>query len=186
MHVYRSTHEGSGTPNPNGRRPMTERLNDPADLVLLRELQANARQTNRALAEPAQLAPSTTLARVRELERRGAITGYHANVDLAALGRSLQALVFVRLQPKSDEIIQGFLDHMWSLPETVGLHLITGIEDAVIHLAVADADHLQSVILDQISSFPGVFDERTSLLFNHRIKRVVEPLEAKPGASGQR
>jgi len=156
---------------------MTERLRDSADLVLVRELQGNARQTNRSLAEAARLAPSTTLARVRELERRGTISGYHADIDLAALGRGLQALVFVRLQPKSDEIIQGFLDHMWGLPETIGLHLITGIEDAVIHLAVADADHLQAVILDEISSFPGVFDERTSLLFEHRIKRVVEPIE---------
>lgn len=157
---------------------MTERLTDPADLILVRELQQDGRQTNRALANAAGLAPSTTLARVRELERSGAIRGYHADIDLAALGRGLQAMVFVRLQPKSDEVIEGFLEHMWSLPETVGLHLITGIEDAVIHLAVADADDLQRVIRTQISSFPGVFDERTSLLFEHRRKRAVEPVDA--------
>ena len=66
---------------------------------------------------------------------------------------------------------------MWSLPETVGLHLITGVEDAVIHLATADADDLQRVVLTQISSFPGVFDERTSLLFEHRRKREVIPVD---------
>lgn len=156
---------------------MTERLTNAADLVLVRELQHDARQTNRSLAQSAGLAPSTTLARVRDLEQAGAINGYHADVDLAALGRGLQALVFVRLQPKSDEVIEGFLDHMWALPETIGLHLITGIEDAVIHLAIADADALQRVILTQISSFPGVFDERTSLLFEHRRKRVIEPID---------
>ncbi len=156
---------------------MTERLTNAADLVLVRELQQDARQTNRALAQAAGLAPSTTLARVRDLEQSGAINGYHADVDLASLGRGLQALVFVRLQPKSDEVIEGFLDHMWALPETIGLHLITGIEDAVIHLAIADADALQRVILTQISSFPGVFDERTSLLFEHRRKRVIEPID---------
>ena len=157
---------------------MTERLTNAADLVLVRELQQDARQTNRALAQAAGLAPSTTLARVRDLEQSGAINGYHADVDLASLGRGLQALVFVRLQPKSDEVIEGFLDHMWALPETIGLHLITGIEDAVIHLAIADADALQRVILTQISSFPGVFDERTSLLFEHRRKRVIEPINS--------
>ena len=155
---------------------MTEQLTDSADLILVRSLQRDARQTNRSLAQAANLAPSTTLARVRELERSGAIAGYHADVDLAALGRSLQALVFVRLQPKSDEVIDAFLEHMWGLPETIGLHLITGIEDAVIHLAVKDADALQTVILKQISSFPGVFDERTALLFEHRRKRVIEPI----------
>ena len=156
---------------------MPAHLTDPADLILVRELQRDGRQTNRALAKAANLAPSTTLSRVRELERSGAIDGYHADVNLSALGRTLQAMVFVRLQPKSDDVISGFLEHMWSLPETVGLHLITGVEDAVIHLATADADDLQRVVLTQISSFPGVFDERTSLLFEHRRKREVIPVD---------
>lgn len=155
---------------------MREAMENEADLILLRELQRDARQTNRALADKAGLAPSTTLARVRDLEQRQVVTGYHGQVDLAALGRGLQALVFVRLRPKDNDIIRRFMEHMWSLPETVGIDLITGAEDVIIHLAVADADALQYVILNEISSFPEVFDERTSLLFEHRRKAVVEPI----------
>ncbi|MFT7475746.1 MAG: DNA-binding Lrp family transcriptional regulator [Verrucomicrobiales bacterium] len=160
---------------PNGW-VMDDTLTSSADLVLVAELQRDARQTNRALAKKAGLAPSTTLNRVRDLEERGVIRGYHADVDLGALGRGLQALVFVRLQPKSNDVIDAFLEHMWSLSETIAIHLITGVEDAVIQLAVADADALQNVILREISSFPGVFDERTSLLFEHRQKSVIEPI----------
>lgn len=155
---------------------MPTRLSTDADLLLVSELQRDARQTNRALAKKAGLAPSTTLSRVRDLEQRGVIRGYHADIDLAALGRMLQALVFVRLQPKSDEVIEGFLEHMWALDETIAVHLITGIEDAVVQLAVPDAETLQWVIVNQISSYPGVFDERTSLLFEHRRKDVITPL----------
>ena len=151
-------------------------LRHPADRAIVRALQENARQTNRSLARAADLAPSSTLSRVRELERRDVIRGYHADVDLAALGRNLQALVFARLQPKSDEVIQAFIDHVWALPETVGLQIITGVEDVVIHLAVADPEELQRVILKEISSFPGVYDERTSLLFEYRRKSVIDPL----------
>lgn len=148
---------------------------DPADAHLIEELQRDARQTNRSLANAVGLAPSTTLNRVRELEQQGVISGYHAEVDLAAVGRSLQALVFVRLQPKSDEIVQRFLDHVWALPDVMGVDLITGIEDVVIHLAVANAEALQSVVLNQISRFPEVFDERTSLLFERRRRHIVSP-----------
>lgn len=155
---------------------MPERLTTDADLLLVSELQRDARQTNRALAKKAGLAPSTTLSRVRDLEQRGVVRGYHADIDLAALGRTLQALVFVRLQPKSDEVIEGFLEHMWALDETVAIHLITGVEDAVIQVAVPDAETLQRVIVNEVSSYPGVFDERTSLLFEHRRKDVVTPL----------
>lgn len=154
-----------------------DRLRHPADKAIVRSLQRNARQTNRALALAADLAPSSTLSRVRDLEQRDVILGYHADVDLAALGRNLQALVFVRLQPKSDEVIQSFIDHVWALPETIGLQIITGNEDLVIHLAIRDPEQLQRVILKEISSFPGVYDERTSLLFENRRKAVIEPLD---------
>ncbi|MGI9607417.1 MAG: Lrp/AsnC family transcriptional regulator [Acidimicrobiales bacterium] len=149
---------------------------DDADLTLLRELQRDARQTNRALASTTGLAPSTTLTRVRELERRRAIIGYHAEVDLNVLGRSLEALIFVRLQPKNDDIISSFIEHMWELPETIAVSLITGVEDVVIHIAAADAATLQSLILNEVSNYPGVFDERTSLLFEHRRKNVIDPI----------
>ncbi|MBL6925459.1 MAG: winged helix-turn-helix transcriptional regulator, partial [Acidimicrobiia bacterium] len=70
---------------------------DRTDLQILAELQSDARQTNRALAATVGLAPSTTLDRVRSMEDRGVITGYHATTDLNALGRPIQAMVAIRL-----------------------------------------------------------------------------------------
>jgi len=154
---------------------MPSRLDD-TDTILVNELQRDARQTNRALSAKVGLAPSTTLTRVRDLERRGAITGYHADVDLAALGRGVQALVFVRLQPKNDRTVGRFTEHIWTMPETIAVHLITGIEDVLVHVAVADTESLQRAVLNQISNFPGVVDERTSLVFQHRRKSQIGPL----------
>ena len=154
---------------------MREPIRDTVDLEVLQRLQQNGRATNRALAEAADLAPSTMLNRVRDLEASAAISGYHARVSLASLGRPLEALVFVRLRPKSEEIISRFVEHVWALPDCIGLHLITGDDDAVLHLAVSDAERLRQVVIRQISSFPEVFDERTSLLFEHRRRAVIEP-----------
>lgn len=150
-------------------------MND-IDLAIVEQLQANARITNRALADAVGLAPSTTLQRVRDLEARGTITGYHATIDLKALGRNLEAMVFVRLQPKTGEAVEAFLDHVLSMPETVAVHLIGGVEDAIVHLAVEDTAALRQVVLDRISNFPGVVDERSTLLFEHRRKTVLGPI----------
>ena len=87
--------------------------------------------------------------------------------------------MFVRLQPKSDEIVNRFIDHVWSLSETMGIDLISGIEDVVIHLAVPDATALQTIVLNEISSFPEVFDERSSLLFERRRRHVVLPVRSE-------
>ena len=58
--------------------------------------------TNKALAEALGLAPSTTLVRRRQLEQAGVLRGYHAEVDPAALGMGLQALITVRLRQHTE------------------------------------------------------------------------------------
>ncbi|MFH0178712.1 Lrp/AsnC family transcriptional regulator [Streptomyces cacaoi] len=68
------------------------------DRILLRELQNDARQTNRDLAGKAGVSPSTSLERVRLLRERGVITGYHAALDLDTAGRPVQALISVRIR----------------------------------------------------------------------------------------
>jgi DNA-binding Lrp family transcriptional regulator len=47
---------------------------DKLDAAIVRELQADARQTNRELAAKLGIAPSTCLERVRALRQRGVIT----------------------------------------------------------------------------------------------------------------
>src|SRR4051794_9983953 len=70
---------------------------DDTDRAILEALSANARLPNARLADQVGLAPSTCLARVRSLRERGILLGFHAEIDLAALGRPLQAMVAVRL-----------------------------------------------------------------------------------------
>ena len=153
---------------------MIERIND-TDAALVRGLQADGRRTNRSLADEVGLAPSTALQRVRDLEQRGVITGYHAETDLRRLGRTVEAMVFVRLRPKTDEVVQSFIDHVWALPEVLAIHLISGAEDALVHVAVPDTDALRRAVLRQISDHPAVVDERTALIFEHRRKHVITP-----------
>jgi DNA-binding Lrp family transcriptional regulator len=143
---------------------------------ILAALQSDARQTNRALAQTVGLAASTTLDRTRDLERRRVITGYYADVDLRALGRRLQAFVSVRVSPKSEAVVDRIVDHLWALPETIAVFLVSGGDDLLIQVAVRDTDHLRDVVLAEVASLDGVVDETTSLIFEHRRKTVVEPL----------
>lgn len=144
---------------------------------LIGALQRNARTTNRRLSELVGLAPSSTLQRIRDLEERGVITGYHAEVDLTALDRSVQAMVFVRLSPADGPTVQRFFDTVREMPETIAVSLISGAEDAVVHVAVPDVARLRSTVLDKISVLDCVADERTSLVFEHQRAAVIEPLD---------
>jgi len=123
-----------------------------------------------------RVAASTSLERLRLLRARGVITGYHAAVDLAAVGRPVQALVFVRLRPQSRAIMNGFRDFVAALPETLSVFIVTGMEDTVIHVAVPTTEALQDFVLDSLTKRPEVADVRTAVVFEHVRNHVTAPV----------
>ena len=62
---------------------------DRIDRKILDALQRHGRLPMTELAQEVGLSTSPVTERVRRLERAGVITGYHARVDPAALGRKL-------------------------------------------------------------------------------------------------
>lgn len=150
---------------------------DAVDHTILTELQTDARMTNRALSLKTGLAQSSTSARVRELEDRGVISGYHATVDLNAIGLPVQAMVFVKLSPTDDKTIRHFLETVTAMPETLSAFLISGVEDAIVHVAVADVEHLRQTVVGKISALDAVVDERTSLVFDELRQHVIAPMD---------
>jgi DNA-binding Lrp family transcriptional regulator len=148
---------------------------DELDSALMAVLQADGRRSNRDVAAHLGVAPSTALERTRALRDRGVITGYHAVADLAALGRPVQAMIFVRLRPQSRAIMHGFRDFVAGLPETLNVYIITGFEDTLVHVAVPTPQALQDFVLDSLTKRPEVADVRTAVVFEHVRNHVVRP-----------
>jgi DNA-binding Lrp family transcriptional regulator len=83
---------------------------DELDAAILRELQRDARRTNRDVASALRVSPSTALERSRALRDHGVIRGASLDLNLDAIGRPVQALIAVRIRPPSREIIEAFRD----------------------------------------------------------------------------
>jgi DNA-binding Lrp family transcriptional regulator len=157
---------------------------DELDTALLRELQRDARRTNRDVAAAVGIAPTTALDRTRSLRDRGVIRGAILDVDLAAIGRPVQALIAVRIRPPSRRYIEAFRDWASGLPDTVGLFVVTGSEDFLLHIAVEDNDHLYAFVIDQLTARPEVADVRTSVIYEHLRNHNVIPARADgPGTT---
>ena len=88
---------------------------DELDTAILRELQADARRTNRDIAAAVGVAPTTALDRTRSLRQRGVIRGARLDVDLARIGRPVQALIAVRIRPPARDTIERFRDWVSAL-----------------------------------------------------------------------
>jgi DNA-binding Lrp family transcriptional regulator len=150
-------------PPPNIVRPALDEI----DRRLLRELLGNARIPNNALAHRVGIAPSTCLGRVRALRERGVIRGYHADVDPAALGRPIQAMISVRLQAHARGHIPDFMAKIAKLPEVLNVFFLGGADDFHVHIAATGTDNLREFVVVNLSGDPDVALTETNLIFDH-------------------
>ena len=149
---------------------------DELDTALLRELQADARRTNRDIAAAVGVSPTTALDRTRALRERGVIRGASLNLDLAAIGRPVQALIAVRIRPPSRRNIEAFRNWVTRQPDTLGVFVTTGTEDFLIHLVVPDNDSLYAFVIDRLTEHPHVADVRTSVVYEHLRNDCITPV----------
>jgi DNA-binding Lrp family transcriptional regulator len=155
-------------PNPpHAARPFTGAQLDQIDIAILDLLWRDARMPNASIAEAVGVAPSTVHARLKQLREGGVIEGFHARVSLSALGRPVQALIAVRLAAHTREQIDSFRAAMPTQPGVVAMFHVSGVNDYLIHVAVADTAALREFVLEHVTSQPGVGHAETSLIFEH-------------------
>lgn len=148
----------------------TETALDSMDRRLMGLLQVDGRQSNKALAAAAGIAPSTCSERVQRLRDTGVIRGFHARIEPRALGVGLQALVTVRLRRHAESLVNEFWDHADAMEEVVEVFHLSGGNDFLCHVVVRDADHLRQVAVAGFTSLPEVAHIETSIIFDHRSK----------------
>jgi DNA-binding Lrp family transcriptional regulator len=149
---------------PNNAQPPLDAI----DRAMLDILGDDARITNQRLAERVGIAPSTALARMRSLQARGVIQGFHTEVDLAALGRPLQAMIAVRLAVHAREQIDAFTRAVRALPGVLMVFHLTGVTDYLVWVAAADPQDLREFVVDHLATHPSVAHAETSLIYEHR------------------
>src|SRR6516162_3175237 len=140
---------------------------DETDHEILRVLAADARTPNNVLAARVGLAASTCLMRVRRLQDAGVIRGFHADLAPEALGRPLQAIVSVRLQPNARPRIGSFAQRFAALPGVLNVFFLAGVNDFQIHLAARSADDLRDFVVKNLSASRDVASTETNLIFEH-------------------
>jgi DNA-binding Lrp family transcriptional regulator len=140
---------------------------DQVDRRILTLLHADARMTNSALAEELDIAPSTCHARVRRLLATGVIRGFYADIDPAAVGLRLQAMISVSLQSQSRGKIRDFIQQIRRRPQVMDVYFLAGTDDFILHVAARDTEDLRSFVVENLNADADVAGTQTSLIFEH-------------------
>jgi DNA-binding Lrp family transcriptional regulator len=151
---------------------------DATDRALLRALSANARVTGSELAAMAGIAQSTVALRLRRLQHDGYLKGSHANIDLAALGVTLQALIAVKLVKHVRTEVDAFRQAAPTWPGVLALFHMGGADDYLLHVASRSAEDLRQFVLTYLAGHPAVAHTETNLIFEHVVGRGLGDLLA--------
>lgn len=143
---------------------------DATDWRILKELQADGRITNIALASKIGLSAPPCLRRVRALEEAGLISGYTALVDEEALGFALTAFAMVRLHNQAEADLRGFENRVLAWPLVREAYMLSGESDFMLRCVARDLTSFQDFVLDELTAAPNVASVKTFLTIR-RAKR---------------
>lgn len=151
---------------------------DEVDARIVELLTRDGRMTNAELAADVAVAPSTMHARFKALIDRGVISGFHASIDQARLGKGLQAMVGVTLRAGSrQESIVAFSNAIRRLPQVIQVFFVGGSDDFLVHIAVASSADVRTFVVEHLSAQPTVASTRTSIIFDYHRNAVAAEFE---------
>jgi Lrp/AsnC family leucine-responsive transcriptional regulator len=146
---------------------------DETDRALLQTLRENGRASWAELARQVGLSAPSVQERVRRLEERGVVTGFHAAVDPRSVGLGVSALVGVYSSDnaESDDVARRLRE----VPEVEDCWFVAGEEEFVIYVRAADTAALEHVI-GKVRRLRGVARTRTTVVLSTRWENRPGPL----------
>ena len=146
---------------------------DATDWRILRELQADGRISNVALAARVGLSPPPCLRRVQALEQAGFIQGYNARVDPRMAGFEVTGFAMVTLKAQQEAELRAFENQVLKWPQVREAFMLTGDADFILKCVATDLPSFQDFILGQLSALPNVASVKTNV--------VLRPAKLEPG-----
>ena len=123
---------------------------DRTDILILRELQKDAKLTTKELAAKVNLSPSPVFERQKRLEREGYIKKYIAVVDPIKTGNGIMVLCNVRLKQHSKEFSQRFTAVISQIDEVVECFNTSGDYDYQLKIYARNMQDYQEFVLDTL------------------------------------
>lgn len=151
---------------------------DRTDRKILAQLQSDGRLSITDLAERVGLSVSPCHRRLRALEQSGAIRGYRARLDPAALGLDFSALVFVTLRDGGREAVEAFEAAVAGIPNVVQAQRLFGDPDYLLQVVSRDLPAFQRLYDERLSALPGVQRLTSTLVMKNVVEDRMLPLDA--------
>lgn len=122
-----------------------DKLLDETGWQLLCELQRNARLSYSELGQRVGLSSPAVAERMRKMEEAGIISGYYAEINTAAIGLPITAII--RMSTLNGENCTRLAAELpGEIPEILSCYRVTGGDALVMRVGVSSVQHLEALI----------------------------------------
>lgn len=142
---------------------------DSIDEKIIALLQENARISIKDIASQVFLSSPAVTARIERLEKNGVITGFHAQVNAAALGYQIKAFINLDLEPVQKEEFYPFIE---DVPNVIECNCVTGEYAMLLEVEFADTNELDTFI-NELQQFGRT---RTQIVFSTAVEHRGLPI----------
>ncbi|NON62301.1 Lrp/AsnC family transcriptional regulator [Acidianus sp. RZ1] len=138
---------------------------DDEDLKIIRILQEDARYPLHKLAEQLHMPKTTVAYRIKRLEKRGIIRGYHAKIDPFSL--NLEYVVITMVKAKYGERYHEIVgSKLAKLPGVWGVYFVLGEMDFVLMARYKNRQEFMHNFLEKIMEIPEIERTTTQVVVN--------------------
>ena len=121
------------------------------------------------LAKSLSLSAPAVAERVKKLEARGVIAGYHARLSPDAIDASLLAFISVSVSSVKDR--EAFLKRVMLNPAILECHHTTGDDDFLLKVRVSGTAELEALLVDDLKRHAPGLRTRTTVALS-RLKEA--------------
>jgi Lrp/AsnC family leucine-responsive transcriptional regulator len=136
---------------------------DETDVQILNHLQDNGRAQRNKLAEIVGLSVPSVSERMRKLEERNLIEGYHAILNAKQFNMDITAFIFVEVDGSAN--YPKFVEQVATVSEVLECHSITGDGSHILKIRTRNTETLEH-LLSKIQSWDGVKKTRSNLVLS--------------------
>ena len=144
---------------------------DELDRRIIEQLSISSEGSFRQIAKGLGVHPTTLIQRVKNLEKKGVITGTRAKIDYMKLGFEYTGIIQVFVEGQVDEINERISD----MPQVMAVFYVTGECDIVAWVACKDREEFSGTV-KAIMAIDGVKKTNTSVI----MEMLKDPLDFVP------
>jgi len=139
---------------------------DAIDRELLKLLQTDSKQTNKALSHQLNLSVTAVYERIKKLEKSGLIKQYVALVDKSKVEKDFVAFCHVKLVQHSQEYVVRFEREVKQLQEVLECYHLSGDYDYLLKVLVKDMKAFREFMVEKLTKINHIGSTHSMFMIN--------------------